>query len=160
MNTPHTIESRVEERVEQYAVSYKGILPDEVIERSKEYWRKELLDVAKFAEEQGKREEREKYQETNIKQLVEEMLQDIQEHGDMHGEYCPVNMEDPDECDCEEMAFWGGVIKEWMGKVNQMWVAHLDAHRKHCSTQGNRHLTIVKDKITGSKLSRKTLKDK
>ena len=92
--------------------------------------------------------EREKYQKHNIGLLVAEMVKDIQEHGDMHGKDCPCNMEDPDECNCTEMKFWGSVIQEWMGKVNQMWVSHLMGHRKHCTPEGNKDLTRIKKALT------------
>jgi len=39
----------IEERVQHYASSYSGILPKEVIESSKEWWRKELEEVASEA---------------------------------------------------------------------------------------------------------------
>jgi len=43
----------IEERVQHYASSYSGILPNVLIESSKEWWRKELEEVAEEAEKRG-----------------------------------------------------------------------------------------------------------
>ena len=50
----------------------------------------------------------------NEEDFIKKMKEEIQEHGDMHGEFCLVNMEDPDECECEEMSFWGGQIEKYV----------------------------------------------
>jgi len=99
------------------------------------------------------------YKETNIKELVEKMKAEIQEHGDMHGENCACNMEDPDVCECEEMAFWGSVIEEWMGEVNKMWVLNLKNHRKHCTPEGNKSLTQIKRNLSDAQSAVNKLKE-
>ena len=86
--------------------------------------------------------EEKEYQETNIKNLVAEMEKDIEEYGFLHHQGCGVNIEE--ECDCEEMKAIKSFTKEWMGKVNKMWVINLLAHRKHCTPAGNKELTKTK----------------
>ena len=81
-----------------------------------------------------------------MKELIEKMKIEVEEHGDAHGEFCPVNMEDPDECDCDEMKFLKHVIEEYMNKVNDYWVSMGEAHRKHCTPQGNKDLTRMMGK--------------
>ena len=88
----------------------------------------------------------EKRLETNIAGLIAKMKEEIQEHGDMHGANCPCNMEDPDECDCEEMVFWGQQIENYMVKVDQWWIAHAKEHRKLCTPDGNKMLTKMMGK--------------
>lgn len=41
-----TNEELVEKRVQRYGMAYEGILPKDAIERSKDFWRNELLDLA------------------------------------------------------------------------------------------------------------------
>ena len=88
----------------------------------------------------------EKRLETNIAGIIAKMKEEIQEHGDMHGADCPCNMEDPDECDCKEMAFWGQQIENYMVKVDQWWIAHAKEHRKLCTPDGNKMLTKMMGK--------------
>ena len=54
---------------------------------------------------------------TSVEEAILKMKEEIQQHGDMHGEYCPANMEDPDECECEELEFWGNQIAKYMRSV-------------------------------------------
>jgi hypothetical protein len=89
---------------------------------------------------------RQSFLETNIKELIEKMRSEIQEHGDMHGIDCACNMEDPDTCECTEMAFWGDEIEKYMGIVNHWWVVHAEAHREHCTPNGNKKLTKMMGK--------------
>lgn len=85
-------------------------------------------------------------EETNVTLLIEKMKEEIQEHGDMHGEFCPCNAEDPDECTCEEMAFWGSQIEKYMREVDQWWIMHAKEHRKLCTPEGNKMLTKMMGK--------------
>jgi hypothetical protein len=78
--------------------------------------------------------------------LIEKMKIDAEDYGQYHGEFCPVNMEDPDECDCEEMKFVKQFTEEWMGKVNEWWVEMAKAHRPHCTPSGNKLLTAMMGK--------------
>ena len=98
------------------------------------------------------------YEETNIKVLVEEMEKDVEEYGQYHDDDCPLNREGGsdfgDICECEKIRALKTLAREWMGKVNRMWVANVQNHRKHCSPRGNKELTKIKDKINGSELSR------
>ena len=101
------------------------------------------------------------YEETNIKVLVEEMEKDAEEYGQYHDDDCPLNREGGsdfgDICECEKIRAMKTLAREWMGKVNRMWVVNVQNHRKHCSPRGNKELTKIKDKINGSELSRSTL---
>ena len=101
------------------------------------------------------------YEETNIKALVEEMEKDAEEYGQYHDDDCPLNREGGsdfgDVCECEKIRALKTLAREWMGKVNRMWVANVQNHRKHCSPRGNKELTKIKDKINGSKISRTLL---
>jgi len=80
------------------------------------------------------------------KELIEQMKEEIQEHGDMHGKNCSCNMENPDECNCEEMEFWGNQIEIYMNRMNDWWIKMAKAHRKHCSSDGNKDLTRMMGK--------------
>jgi len=88
----------------------------------------------------------EKRFDINIAGIIAKMKEEIQEHGDMHGAGCPCNMEDTDECDCEEIAFWGQQIENYMVKVDQWWIAHAKEHRKLCTPDGNKMLTKMMGK--------------
>jgi hypothetical protein len=94
------------------------------------------------ADERGKRDKQ--FLETNIPALIEEMKDDAEEYGQLHNEECGVNREDI--CDCENMELIKSFGKEWMGKVNEWWVIHATAHRKHCSPEGNKILTRLMGK--------------
>ena len=100
------------------------------------------------------------YEETNIKALVEEMEKDAEEYGQYHDDDCPLNREGGsdfgDVCECEKIRALKTLAREWMGKVNRMWVVNVQNHRKYCSPRGNKELTKIKDKINGSELSRST----
>lgn len=74
------------------------------------------------------------------------MKVDAQEMGDMHAIDCPCNWEDPDECDCDEMKAIESFGERWMGKVNEWWVCMAEAHRKHCTPEGNKELTRMMGK--------------
>jgi len=112
---------------------------------NRDAWGDELNRTLTKAKEQGAEEERENRKQlllsVNIVSLVAKMKEEIQEHGDMHGKYCPVNMEDPDECECEEMDFWGSQIEYHMTEVNDWWARHAQAHRKYCTPEGNKTIT-------------------
>ena len=82
MTTP-----RIEEMVEKYAESYRGILPPEVIDKSKDYWRSQLqeahqvgIDEAVEVMESMKRkrnmEEVESLYEMNSRTLYNQALDD------------------------------------------------------------------------------------
>jgi hypothetical protein len=118
-----------------------------------DWWIAKLEEAKKEAVEG----ERSRYLETNIKKLVEDMKGDAEEYGQYHDEMCPCTMEDPDDCDCETMAWVKSFTHEWMAKVNQAWVANLQHHRKHCTPVGNRNLTEIRDNVTGENTSRKPL---
>lgn len=78
----------------------------------------------------------------NLTKLIEEMEKDAEEYGFLHHQGCGVNIEE--DCDCEEMVAMKSFGKEWMKKVNKMWVGFLQAHRKHCTPSGNKELTKIK----------------
>ena len=63
----------------------------------------------------------------SVEEAILKMKEEIQQHGDMHGADCFVNMEDPDECECEELEFWGNQIAKYMRSVA---TAQRDAERE------------------------------
>ena len=136
----------------------------QVTPRSKSEVRARLDTLLEQAKLEGRREaiiaEDQRYLETNIVGLLAEMKEDLQQWGDLHGELCPCNMEDPDECDCEEMKQIASFAEEWMGKVNHWWVKHAEAHRKHCTSEGNKMLTKIMGKKNRSRTSLDQLGDK
>ena len=81
-----------------------------------------------------------------MKDLIEKMKQDADEYGDMHNETCPSIMEYPDECDCDVMKVMKSFTEEWMNKVNKYWIEMSEAHRPHCSPNGNKILTRMMGK--------------
>lgn len=76
-----------------------------------------------------------------MKELLEQMDRDVEEYGQLHGEECPCNMEDPDACDCEEMKAIKSICTEHMKKVEAWWIEHLKAHRPYCNPEGNKDIT-------------------
>lgn len=89
-------------------------------------------------------ERQRRFEETNIPALIEKMEEDAEEYGQLHDEECGVNLEDA--CDCENMRLIKSFGREWMAKVNEWWVFHATAHRKHCTPEGNKMLTRMMDK--------------
>jgi len=86
-----------------------------------------------------------------MNELIEQMKKEIEEYGDLHGENCLCMMEDPDECDCDEMKQIKQFTESWMKKVNDYWIEMAKAHRPHCSPEGNKMLTKMmgkKNRIT------------
>lgn len=81
-----------------------------------------------------------------MKELIEKMKSDVEEYGDLHGEYCSCNMEDPDACDCEEMKQIKHIVETWVEKVNMYWVEMAKAHRNHCTPEGNKDITRMMGK--------------
>ena len=99
------------------------------------------------------REENEKlYEETNIKKLIEEMEANAEEYGQYHDEDCQVNLEGGAdfgyECKCEKILAIKTYAREWMAKVNHMWVTNLQNHRKYCRPDGNKDLTRTKNRLS------------
>lgn len=94
---------------------------------------------------------------TNLKELIAKMEESIEEDGDMHSEGCPCNMEDPDACDCENMKWAKMRCREWMEKVSDMWVQHLQAHRSHCTPIGRKDLTMTSSLARGVPLDRRSM---
>ena len=95
----------------------------------------------------------EKEKITNLTELIAEAGIDAEEDGDLHGENCSVNMEDPDECDCSEMEQIKHLLFTHMTKVNHFWCDMTEAHRKHCTPDGNKELTRFlgkKNRLTSS----------
>ncbi len=90
------------------------------------------------------------YEEVNIKFLVREMEHDAEEYGALHNENCPCNMEDPDECDCENMQAIKAFAREWMVKVNEQWVKMASAHLPYCTREGRDFLTRGQGKVPRS----------
>jgi hypothetical protein len=76
-----------------------------------------------------------------LKNLIEKMKEEIEEYGDLHGEECPINMEDPDDCNCEEMEKIKYFTEKWMNEVNKYWVEMAEAHRPYCRPEGNKMIT-------------------
>jgi len=122
-------------------------------------WVDELIKETILAtEEELRKERKELLLSVNISELVKMMKDEIQEHGDMHGEHCFANSEDPDECNCEEMAFWGSQIEHYMAKVNDWWATHAEEHRKLCTPDGNKAITRMlgkKNRKTEEELRKK-----
>ena len=79
-------------------------------------------------------------------ELIQKMEEEIEEYGDLHGEHCSCCMEDPDECDCDEMKELKSFIEGWMNEVNKYWIKMAQAHRPHCSPAGNKMLTKMMGK--------------
>lgn len=52
-----------------------------------------------------------------MKELKEKLYNEAQEHGALHEEHCPVNMEDPDECDCDNFKMVRSIINESVDKT-------------------------------------------
>ena len=84
-------------------------------------------------------------QRMNLPELIALMEQTLEEYGDMHNDDCGVNSDEsyPDECECENMRWAKMRCREWMQKVDEMWVEHLQAHRKHCTPMGRKDLTLT-----------------
>jgi hypothetical protein len=105
-----------------------------------------LIDIAALSAQS----ENERYLETNIKSLVEEMKKDAEEYGQYHDDDCPLMREDGadigDECECEMIRTLKSFAHEWMAKVNQRWCAYAEAHRKHCTPEGNKDITRMMGK--------------
>ena len=81
----------------------------------------------------------------NVPALIEEMKREIEEYGDLHGEGCMCMMEDPDECDCEEMKAIKQFTETWMQKVNMHWIEMATAHLPHCkSPESKKMITRMK----------------
>jgi len=97
------------------------------------------------ARQEGRKEEQERYRETNIKSLVEEMNEQAEEYGQYHEEGCQVNWENGAdagyECECEIISVLKNFAHEWMAKVNQRWCSYAEAHRPFCKPEGNKMLT-------------------
>ena len=78
-----------------------------------------------------------------MRKLIEKMEADAEEYGALHSADCPCNMEEPDECDCEEMKAIKTFAREWMEQVDAHWVAMTLEHRPYCSPKGNRMITRI-----------------
>lgn len=160
--TPNEKVQNIEDAAKQMVVELKQLHPcivtdDMAIGNQSELYTDlfssvETLLVALLAQrdKEIREEESKLYQETNISELVSKMESEIEEDGDMHDEDCPCNSELPDECDCETMLWAKMRCREWMGKVNRMWVVNLQEHRKHCTPDGNKSLTRIKKALTNN----------
>lgn len=102
--------------------------------------------------EVGRAENEELYKETNIKKLVEEMEEQAEEYGQFHDEDCQVNYEGGADfgyvCECGKIRAIKTHAREYMAKVNHMWVTNLQNHRKHCKPDGNKDLTKTKNRLS------------
>ena len=103
----------------------------------------ERESVKKELTEKVLRDVEKRYLKTNIIALVAEMKKDAEEY-DLHSEGCGTERED--ECDCENMLTIKSFASEHMSKVNHWWVTHAEAHRKHCTPDGNKMLTKMMGK--------------
>ena len=79
-----------------------------------------------------------------VDDIVKKARESLEEAGDMHSEGCPCNMESPDACDCDNMEFLEKEVRTALEALDKYWLFHLNAHRKHCSPDGNKELTKIK----------------
>ncbi len=82
-----------------------------------------------------------------MNETIEKMIKEAQEYGDLHGEFCACMMEDPDNCDCDEMKQIANIIKETVEAENARWVEMCKEHQKLCSfSEGKKELTRMMGK--------------
>ncbi len=104
-----------------------------------------IRSIAESEREAGKKDEQNRFTETNVRSLIELALSELEEYGDLHDEGCPCIMEEPDECDCD-MGGMKEFVQEKMREVDRWWIVNAEAHRKHCSPAGNKILTRLMGK--------------
>lgn len=78
-----------------------------------------------------------------MEELLQKMLEEIEEYGELHEDNCSTLQED--ECDCD-MKGMKPFVTSQMEKLNMWWVEMAQAHRKHCSPEGNKILTRMMGK--------------
>jgi hypothetical protein len=76
----------------------------------------------------------------------------IEEYGDLHNADCDINDEGGsfDGCHCENMKQIKAFVQKTLDDRDKFWVECLEAHRKHCTAEGNKKLTLVKKAFLAS----------
>lgn len=79
--------------------------------------------------------------------------EEIEEYGELHSEFCDVNNEGGSDygCECDNMKAIKIFVQEQLDARDKFWMECLEAHRKHCTPEGNKKLTQVKKAFIYSK---------
>lgn len=151
-----TLETLKEKAVSAFEDAFVNVVPEEEgISRWKKNSNPDHIPamLRAFADEvaQAVREERDReFLEVNIVKLLEQMKESAEEYGQYHDDDCPFMREDGahigDVCECEKIRALKSFAGEWMGKINEWWVTNTEAHRKHCTPEGNKVLTRLMGK--------------
>ena len=87
---------------------------------------------------------------TCLKELIDTAIKDLEEYGYLHENTC--NSFQEEECNCD-MQGMKDFVTQWMDNVNTFWCEMTEAHRKHCTPDGNKELTRFlgkKNRVTSS----------
>lgn len=78
-----------------------------------------------------------------MEDLIKKMSKDAEEYAALHGKNCSCMMESPDACDCEEMECIKEIARTAMESVNKYWVEMAKEHRKLCTPEGKKNITLM-----------------